>query len=484
MGGIRLVFPSESEMGTPQKSCKRPAEAPTAFELCAGGVESEPRRLGRRLILRFFSRVKPELNAAEFHYSAGARKFAYLKQRDNKGFSFTWTKVPQAWSLLFLEYLCAGLEGRAESFNFPGSRYGSLAAALGYAIAKNSGKIYDLFTEYPPEGGEVPCVQKVFNWSNLEGKEDNERRIMVRSDFLPSDCVEVHWEADQIFEPAEIRALSELIRKAWGLEPSAQLVWQAGKQRGQESPKPLQRPKQQELLAQPTKVEPKLPAEPVPSPPAEPSKLSKLLAEELGLALKSLREQSTAKPAIEKPATPPDNQRPPEPEYPPPPPIDPRLFTVPETGGYWPDEAPLIELPGDEITHTWTLKHAFEGILILGRTGSGKTSGSGFTFAEAFLRAGFGGLVLTVKKNEAEHWRRLCSHYGREDDLVVVRRGGDWKLNVLAYEAQHPGQGAGLSENLTTFCRNLLRISSRSQGREHTRTGLDHRRRPASECHL
>lgn len=162
-------------------------------------------------------------------------------------------------------------------------------------------------------------------------------------------------------------------------------------------------------------------------------------------------------------ATPIEEVSPPEPPLPP---IDPQLFTVPESGGYWPDEAPLVELPGeDEATvHTWTLKNAFEGVLILGRTGSGKTSGSGFTFAEAFLRAGFGGLVLTAKKNEAEHWRKLCAHCGRENDLVVVQRGGDWKLNVLAYEAQHPGQGVGLSENLTVFCRNLLRISTRSQG--------------------
>jgi hypothetical protein len=131
----------------------------------------------------------------------------------------------------------------------------------------------------------------------------------------------------------------------------------------------------------------------------------------------------------------------------------------------WPDEANLVELPSDdeETTHTWTLKNAFEGLLILGRTGSGKTTGSGFTFAEALLRAGFGGLVLTVKKGEAEHWRRLCAACGRQQDLVVVRRGGDWKLNVLAYEAQRPGQGIGLAENLTSFCRNLLHISPFSE---------------------
>ena len=100
----------------------------------------------------------------------------------------------------------------------------------------------------------------------------------------------------------------------------------------------------------------------------------------------------------------------------------------------------------------------------MGATGSGKTSGSGAAIAEAFLRSGFGGLVLTVKKNEAEHWRRLCAHCGRENDFVVVKRGGEKRFNVLAYEAQRPGQGGGLSANLVAFCRNLLSISSRSKG--------------------
>lgn len=42
--------------------------------------------------------------------------------------------------------------------------------------------------------------------------------------------------------------------------------------------------------------------------------------------------------------------------------------------------------------------------------------------------------------------------------------GGNWKLNVLAYESQSPGQGAGLSDNLTAFFRNLFRISTRHRG--------------------
>jgi len=154
----------------------------------------------------------------------------------------------------------------------------------------------------------------------------------------------------------------------------------------------------------------------------------------------------------------------PRPEHVPLPPIPQELFSVPSTNGCWPDDMPLIEFPDGDDRYHWTLKDSFEGVLVTGRTGSGKTSGPGVTFAESFLRSGFGGLVLTVKEDEAEHWRRLCKRCGREKDLIVVSRGGPWKFNVLAYEAQHPGRGRGLADNFTHLCKNLLRISARNKG--------------------
>ena len=54
----------------------------------------------------------------------------------------------------------------------------------------------------------------------------------------------------------------------------------------------------------------------------------------------------------------------------------------------------------------WTLGDAFQGVLIMGENGSGKTSGSGELLARKYLKAGFGGLVLCFKTDEAALWRQ------------------------------------------------------------------------------
>ncbi len=60
--------------------------------------------------------------------------------------------------------------------------------------------------------------------------------------------------------------------------------------------------------------------------------------------------------------------------------------------------------------HAVTLRQALEHILILGGTGSGKTSGSGRVIAFAFLRHLFGGLVHTVKPEELLLWANFNAH--------------------------------------------------------------------------
>lgn len=406
---------------------------------------------------------RPELDSAEFRAATSSPRSSTVRQRSRGGDSFTWSRVPQALSLLFLEYLCASLEGRGESFCFPGARTGSLAASLGDAFGKE-GFIRELFAEWTTEGVEERHAA-VLGGRNLHGKEDNERRFVVNSDYLPPDCVEVFWQGERLDTPEKLRALAELIRKNCGLEPSRQPA------------APRTEAKVKPPAVEPPAAPPVSPHQPEPPLPKK-GTLSGWLAGEIGDAVAVLRRLAKPDPVPPSPLPAPEAQTPPETKNPPTrnpfarfehvekmfPPIDPALFTVPDTNLAWPDDLPLIQFPGEEADYTWSLKQAFEGILILGRTGSGKTTGSGVAFAEAFLRSGFGGLVLTVKENEAEHWRGLCAHCGREKDLVIVQRGGDAKLNLLAYEAQHPSQGTGLSENLTAFCRNLLNLSVRSKG--------------------
>ena len=56
--------------------------------------------------------------------------------------------------------------------------------------------------------------------------------------------------------------------------------------------------------------------------------------------------------------------------------------------------------------------------MITGQTGKGKTSGPGRLLAKAYLRAGFGGLVLCAKVDEADLWRKYLGETGREADGI------------------------------------------------------------------
>ncbi len=110
----------------------------------------------------------------------------------------------------------------------------------------------------------------------------------------------------------------------------------------------------------------------------------------------------------------------------------------------------------------WTLRNAFEGTLIMGATGSGKTSGSGRTIAESFLRAGFGGIVLTAKSEERSLWEAYCRATGRSRDLLVFGPDKPWRFGFLDYELHRAGGGAGLTENIVNLFSTILEMAERS----------------------
>jgi len=455
----------ESGMGNPNQS----VQSLSATEVCASGtIVSEPQRLGRNLALRFVDGPKPELNAAEFLAHSRCVKPSIIKQRD-RDHNFSWSPTPRAFSLLILEYKCAGLEGRERDFSFPGARRGSLAATLGDALKRNTGPLHELFSEDIGKADPDHCIQSVFKGRNLDGDEDNERRFEINSDYLPADRVEIYIDGEKITDSGKLRAFGLRIREAYELEPSRQLPPPEKKEKPTGQP-----PTQPELLPIPPKEKaaeaPLAVSKPEPSPAQAPNpfKFSKWFASELREAMDELRSGGSSK---EKGAPKPKPETPKNKFFIPteeilPGQIDPKFLAVEPCDGLWPDHLPLVAWDIKDEPYIWTLRHAFEGALIMGATGSGKTTGSGAAIAEAFLRSGFGGLVMTVKPDEAERWRRLCVKCGREKDFVVVRRGGEWKFNVMAYEAQATGRGARLSENLVALCRTLLAISSR-QSQSH-----------------
>jgi hypothetical protein len=140
------------------------------------------------------------------------------------------------------------------------------------------------------------------------------------------------------------------------------------------------------------------------------------------------------------------------------------VIAYPAAPRIWPDEQGLVCLGGDP----WRIKDACEGTVIFGGTGSGKTSGSGRSLARSFLAAGFGGLVLCAKPDEPELWRSYAAETGREGDLCLFGRDGEWGFNFLRHESLRSGSGAGLTENIVNL---FMEVSSIGSGDARSRGG-------------
>ena len=98
------------------------------------------------------------------------------------------------------------------------------------------------------------------------------------------------------------------------------------------------------------------------------------------------------------------------------------------------------------------------GTLITGALGSGKSSTSGRTIAYAFLRAGLGGLVLTVKSDETQHWIDYARECGREQDLIIFNAESNLSFDPIAYSWYQSGRGSGSLETIIELFSTLLSV--------------------------
>jgi len=113
----------------------------------------------------------------------------------------------------------------------------------------------------------------------------------------------------------------------------------------------------------------------------------------------------------------------------------------------------------------WTVRDACEGTFILGSIGSGKTSGSGSFIAKSFISAGYGGLVLTVKKDELDVWKKYCQFTGVPlDNLITMCPENKWHFNFLDYELSRTSRGGGFTQNLVSLFYEIMDAFDKGNG--------------------
>lgn len=138
-----------------------------------------------------------------------------------------------------------------------------------------------------------------------------------------------------------------------------------------------------------------------------------------------------------------------------------QLFQPLSRESVWEPQGILLHFGNEE--DTWSMQDSWEGSLILGATGSGKTSGSGRMLATSFLTNQYGGLVLTAKEDEADLWRHYARQTGREAQLCIVRPGEPFKFNFLDYQSRLRADRGGAVENVVELFHAILEAYSRNK---------------------
>lgn len=114
---------------------------------------------------------------------------------------------------------------------------------------------------------------------------------------------------------------------------------------------------------------------------------------------------------------------------------------------------PILIIPG--TTGKLSARSFIEGSLVCGQTGSGKSSGPAKHIALAMLKAGYGFVVLCVKPEERQIWEGYAAKTGRSQDLVIFNENSSHQFNMLEYEMQRSGRGAGETLNLVNMLMSL-----------------------------
>lgn len=121
-----------------------------------------------------------------------------------------------------------------------------------------------------------------------------------------------------------------------------------------------------------------------------------------------------------------------------------------------PLDRPLIRLTATDVL---TLRDFVAGTLVMGMTGSGKSSGPRDTIFRSFIRDGMGGVITTVKPEDVEDIRRICKEECRLDSLLIWD-GLNGGFNFLEWILAREGRNG--IENAIEFLMRVIELKQAS----------------------
>lgn len=128
-------------------------------------------------------------------------------------------------------------------------------------------------------------------------------------------------------------------------------------------------------------------------------------------------------------------------------------------------DKPYLETLLDQVYYTFketgdqlTLAELVEGLLIMGSSGSGKSSGPGKALLHAMLSKGMGGLICIVKSDQYDEVMHTIKKAGRLEDVIHFHQGSDLHFNPIEYELLNDKEGFGEVGNIVNVLMSILEL--------------------------
>lgn len=127
-------------------------------------------------------------------------------------------------------------------------------------------------------------------------------------------------------------------------------------------------------------------------------------------------------------------------------------------------DTPLFRFSNEPDSEALTVGDSHCSILVTGAPGSGKSSGTSYKLARSFLKAGYGGIVFSVKP-EREFWEKICAETGRSNDLIIIGNGknNDQRFNFINYISTLKGD-VSYADNIYKIITEVVEASKENTG--------------------